>query len=111
VPSRLGARTPVTLQVGLLLCRGEPGPFLRIDADRNDVELLADVEVEHLQRAGHSVEHLGAEHRALVIHHRQQHRAFAEVIPELDVLAVLVDARQIERHLLADPLIDADLAE
>ena len=57
--------------------------FPRVDADRDDVELLADVEVQHLQRAGDAVEHLRAEHRALVIDQREQHRPLAEVVAEL----------------------------
>ena len=37
-------RALVAIEVGLLLLRGEPRRLLRIDADRDDVELAADVE-------------------------------------------------------------------
>ena len=99
----------VALEVRLLLGCRQPRAFPRVDADRDDVELLADVEVQHLQRAGDAVEHLRAEHRALVIHQREQHRPLAEVVAELDVPPGLVDERQIERHLFVEPLIDPDL--
>ena len=68
----------------------------------------ADVEVQHAERADQAVEHLRAEHRALVIHEREHHRPLAEVLAEPHLAAGFVGERQIERHLLIQMLIDAD---
>ena len=46
----------------------------RIDADGDDVELLADVELQLRQRAGRPLEHHAAEHRAAVVHEVEEHR-------------------------------------
>ena len=61
--------------------------------------------------AGHAVEHLRAQHRALVVREGEHHRARAEELAELHVLAVFVAEHQVERQLLPDLLIDPDLAE
>ena len=63
------------------------------------------------RRAGHAVEHLRAEHRALVVGERQHDRACAEVVAQTNVRAAVVDERQVERQLLTDLLVDADLLE
>ena len=72
---------------------------------------LPGVERQRLQRAGHAVQHLRAQHRALVVGEREHDRARAEELAELHVLAVLVAEHQVERQLLPDLLVDPDLAE
>ena len=67
--------------------------------------------VEHAERADQPVEHLRAQHRALVIHQREDHRALAEELAEPHLAAGLVGEREIERDLLVQLLIDTDLAQ
>ena len=99
----------VAIEIRLLLLRREPRSFFRIDADRHHVVLTSRVERQHPQRAHQAVEHLRAEHRALVIHEREDDRPFAEVVAEAHVAARFIREREIERHLLMQPLIDPDL--
>ena len=101
---------PVVGQVARLLVGGEPEVVFRVDADDDHVEVLAGVERQRLQRAGHAVEHLRAQHRALVVGEGEHHRARAEELAELHVVAVFVAEHQVERQLLPDLLVDADLA-
>ena len=111
VPAAGGLRPAVLRDVGLLLVRGEAEVVLRVDAHDHDVEVLARVERQRLQRPRQAVQDLRAEHRALVIREGEHHGARAEELAELHVAAVLVPERQVERQLLPDFLVDADLAE
>ena len=85
-----GAGAVVPLQVGRLLRRRQLRRLLRIEAHGDDVELLADAELQHAQRARQAVQHLRAEHRALVVHERQDHRPLAEELAEPHVTAGFV---------------------
>ena len=58
----------------------------------------------------HAVEHLRAEHRALVVHEREQTGRLPKYSPSLTSLARLVDERQVERDLLVELLVDPDVA-
>ena len=89
VPAVRRRRPPVVRHVGRLLVGGEAEVVFRVDADDDDVEVLAGVERQGLQRAGHAVQDLRAEHRALVIREREHHGTGAEVLPELHVAAGL----------------------
>ena len=83
----------------------------RVEAHHDDVELAAGLEVHHRERADQPVEHLRAEHRALVVRERDHDRPLAEVVAEPHLLAGLVDERQIQRQLPIEVLIDVNLAE
>ena len=111
MPAVLGVRALVALQVRRLLRRRELRGLLRIEAHGDDVELLANAEFEHAERARQAVQHLRAEHRALVIHEREDHRPLAEEVAEPHVAAGFILEWQFERHLRVQLLVEADLGQ
>ncbi len=111
VPSFSGAVAAVPPHVVRLLRAGELRRIARIEAHRDDVEVLPDRKVQRAQRARQPVEHLGAEHRALEVVQRQDHRPAAEVVAELHGAAGLVLERQVQRNLRVQLLIEADFLQ
>ena len=63
------------------------------------------------RRARQAVQHLRAEHRALVVHERQDDRPLAEELAEPHVTSRFVLERQIERQLRVELLIEPDLGQ
>src|SRR5205085_2843509 len=111
MPSRRSAGAFVALQVVCLLCGRKRGRLTRIEADGDDLEIAAWFERQHGERTGQAVEHLRAEHRAVVVHEREDDRSSAEIIGEVYGSAVRVDKRQVQRNRLVQSLIESDLAE
>src|SRR5262245_19178849 len=111
VPARLGPGSLVAPQVGRLLGGGQLRRLLRLEAHRDDLELLAHVEAQHRERAGEAVERERAQHRALVVHQRQHHRPLAEVVAEPHAAAGLVLQRDVERDLVRQLLLERDLVQ
>src|SRR5690349_13082276 len=99
----------IAAQIHLLHLRGVGGSLARIDADGNDVVVFSQIEAHDADRAGQSVEHFAAQHRASVIDERDNDRSLAEELAQADVFPRLVAEVKIERKLLVQMLIDADL--
>src|SRR5260370_41851439 len=70
VPACGSLRTAVALQVKGLLLRRLLRRLAGIDADDDDIEVLARRELHHLERAGKTVQPFGAEHGAAVVDKR-----------------------------------------
>ena len=84
----------------------------RIEADQHDLEVATGVERRHPHRARDGVQHLRAEHGAIVINERQDHGAFLiEEATEQDIFAVFVFACEVQRYLFAEMLVNADLGQ
>ena len=111
VPRAGRAFVRVGPDIGLLLGLRERGAFLRIDAHRDNVEVLAGLQHDRPQTTHEPVERQRAEHRALVVVERQDDGFRAKVIPELDVAAGLVLERQVEGHGGPELLVDPDFLE
>src|SRR5215831_7245402 len=112
VPALFSARPPVARQVTLLVggcaLRGVAG----IEADRDHVEVAADIEAHNpVERADQMVLNFRAQHRTLVINQRQDHRFRSEVLAKLYRLCALIGKDQIQRDLLVQPLLDPDLIQ
>src|SRR4029079_6959270 len=75
--------------VGLLRAR-QLRRIPRIETHGDDVELLADREIQRAERARQPVQDLGAQHRALEVVQGQDHRTVPEEVAELDRSAGLV---------------------
>ena len=104
------AHRPVIQVRALLRVRGL-GRVARVEADQDDVELLAGRERQHLERRRDAVQHLRAQHRALVVHERQHDRPLPEVIAERHVAARLVLEPHVERQSIAQPLFERHVLE
>jgi hypothetical protein len=111
MPAGRGARASVALEVFLLLGGGDRGRFLRVEADRDDVELIADVELHHLHGAAESGEGFAAEHGAVVVDQVQDQRLRSEVVAESDGVAGVVDKGEICGNLSVEMLLNADVLE
>src|SRR5947207_1138853 len=111
MPARLRARAVVTLYIRLLLCRCQLRRFAWIETYSHDFILIADVEGHLPERREHSIQDLRAEHRTRVIDQRQDHGPFAEELAQLHFPALLVFENRVERNLLVQFLIDADVLQ
>src|SRR5579864_44137 len=111
VPAGRGAGTTVALEVVLLLGGGDGGCFLRIEADRDDIEFVAEVELHHFHGAGQAGENLTAQHGAVVVNQVQDQRLPAEVICEFDGASGFVDEGEIGWNLGVEMLLDADVLQ
>src|ERR1700694_3156274 len=111
MPPLRGTRPAVLRQVRLLLGRRVRRTVPRVEAHRDDLELLARVEGESAQRGKQAVQHLRAEHRAVVVRERENHGPAAEVLAEPDGPALLVLENQVERNLRGKPLLDPDVLQ
>ena len=111
MPSGLGALTLVALDVCRLLAPRQLRRLARIEAHRDDVELLADREVQHADGAHQSVEDLRAQHRALVVGQHQNHRTTAEVVAQRDLASLLVVELQRQRQRLVQLLVETDVLQ
>ena len=109
MPAGRGAGTAVALEIVLLLGGGDLGRLLRIEADGDDFEFVADVELHHLHGAGQAGEGFSAEHGAVVVDEVEDQRLLAEVIAEFDGAAGVVDESEIGRNLGVEMLLDADV--
>ena len=67
IPQATRAGTAVLADVQFFAGGGNLGRITRIEADGNDVELIADVECQIAQAVRHTVQDQRAEHRAAVI--------------------------------------------
>jgi hypothetical protein len=71
-----------------------------IEADKHHVVLATWVERKHAQAADHALLKLRAQHRAAVIHERQQHRLLMmQKTFQCDAFPVLVSERYRDRQL------------
>src|SRR5271170_5632516 len=95
------------LRAGCVLRR-----LIRIEACRHHLVLLARREFQHTQSACLADQLFPAKHGAGVIHQVQDHwTTGVKVIAQLYLLARLVYELQIERDLLIESLIDADIRQ
>ena len=87
MPALLGAGALVALQDFGLLFGGGFGSVFGVEAHGDDVEFLADVELQHAQGAFEAGQFFAAEHRAGEVDEIQDQRLLAEVIAEADLAA------------------------
>src|SRR5579859_1724814 len=110
MPAICGAGATVHSGVKRLLGFGQDRLFGRVNADGEDVEILADRERNLLEAAIKAVKHLGAQHRAAVIDERENHGlASDEILAQLNGLAMLVTKGEAERNGLIQLLVNADV--
>jgi len=94
-----------------LLLRGQLGRLAGIDADNDDLEILAGVHLHHLQCAGQAVHLLRAEHGAVVIDQREDGGVFAEVVAQPHRVAMVVYKLGVQRQRAVQMLLHADLLQ
>ena len=111
VPRRRGARLFVARDVTGFLRRGGRRRVARIEADGDDLEILAGLEREHVERAREPVDDERAEHRAVVVREHQHDRPRPEVVAERHGTAGFVPEGGVERDLQVQVLVEADLAQ
>ncbi len=71
-----------------------------IKAHENHFIVAARIERKHPQRTNHALFQLGAQHRASVVHKRQQHRfLLVEILSQLNALPGFIRKRSVQRHL------------
>src|SRR5215207_9130159 len=68
----------VSLEIVRLFLRRQSRSLPGVEAHGDDVEFATRLEIHHAERGDEPVQHLRAEHRALVIHESKDHRTFSE---------------------------------
>ncbi len=111
MPGGRGAWLLVARDIPGFLRRGGRRRVARIEADGDDLEILAGLEREHIERARQAVDDQRAQHRAVVVREHHHDGSLAEVIAERHRLARLVPERRVERHRFVEVLIEPDLAQ
>src|SRR5262245_53923714 len=96
MPARFSARPLVALHLFRLLGRGLLWCFARVEPDEYHLEICAGVERQHAKRARHRIEYLRAEHRAGVVHKRENDRLATEVVVEMYGASLFVFERCVE---------------
>src|SRR5580704_13136083 len=87
------------------------GRFARIEADEYDFVIRARIERKHLQRTDDALLDLIAEHRAAVVHERQQHWLAVEIIAERNVFPRFVLEAQRQRNLSIERRVKSHVAQ
>src|SRR5580698_3014240 len=100
MPALFGARALVALQDLGFLLGGGIGRISGIEAYGDDVELVADVELQDAQGALKAVELFTAKHGAGEVDEVEDERLLAEVIAEADGAAGLIGEREVGGNLL-----------
>jgi hypothetical protein len=91
VPALIGVSAAVALDDVPLFCGGHFRGFARVEAHREDVKILAEIESQRLHRTDQPLQKFAAQHRTLVITKVQNDGApVAEVVGEFDRVAEFV---------------------
>src|SRR5439155_22247063 len=106
MPAGRRSRPSVAFEIELLFRGSQRRSLARIDADNDDIELIAGAELQVLQALDKPVEHERAEHRAFVVTEHEHDRLAPEVIAELRPRACLIAEGLIKRKLLTELLLE-----
>src|SRR5262245_11302578 len=109
LPARFRAGPVIPGQIFRLLRRRQLGPFTRVETHGQIDELLAGRHRQPLHSAEQAVQNLRAEARAVVIDQRQNDRLVFEILRQLHRSSVLISEFQIERNLIVQKLVYADV--
>src|SRR5262249_32761750 len=109
MPACFSSRTSVHLQELRLFGGREFGSFPRIEANGKHVELLADIELQNLQRLGQPLQYFTAQHRALKINQIKDQRPLAKIICQTNRLSCLIAELKIRRNLLVEMLLEPNI--
>src|SRR5207244_12228469 len=90
-------------------CGSERRRCARVATNAYHFILIARPKRQHTKRLSHAIEHLRAEHRAIVIDEREDDRTFAKILPQFHLLAALVAKYKIERQLVVQFLVETDV--
>src|SRR5882762_5415180 len=111
MPSPLGAGAVVAPQKLLFLLRRQLGSVFGIEANGDDFEFLAYIELQHAQSAFQAGELFAAQHRAAVVDEVEDQRLLAEVIAQLHLAAQIVGKYEVRWNLLVQVLLNADILQ
>ncbi len=111
VPALGAALAAVLAHDRAFLRRRHLGRLARVEADGEDVELGSDAHAQRAQAAHEAVRRHPAEHRAVEVDEGEDDGLLPEVVAQVDGLARLVAEREVERHQVADLLVEADVLQ
>ena len=106
---RLGAA--ISFEVGILFRKRQGGSFARVDAEKDDFEIVARCALAVLERFDQPICNEAAQHRAAVIAGHEEDGLAMKILVERDGLSGFVDERQTERELLIELLLETNLRE
>src|SRR5579864_6001875 len=109
MPALFRAGTLVTAEELGFLFGGSLGRVMRVEADGDDVEFFAHVELHHAQRILESAEHLSTKHGAGKVDQVEDDGLLAEVVAEADGAAEAVGEGQVRGNRLIQILPHTDI--
>ncbi len=77
----------------------------------DDLEVACGLERQHVQAADHRAQHTAAEHGAVVVDEGHHDRSGPEVLAEAHHPSPFIPELHVERHLMIQILVEADLAQ
>ena len=101
----------VSLQDSGFVRRRDRRRLAGIEADRHDLEVACGLERQHVQAADHRAQHTAAEHGAVVVNEGHHDGLDSEVLGEAHDPSPLIPELHVERHLMIQILVEADLAQ
>ena len=106
MPALFGCRPAIALErLVFLRCR-QRRSIARIKAHRDHGKIIAEIERYRAQGPDQTVDQQRAKIFTAIIDEVEHHRPRAEVVAEANRLAALIDKAQIQRRLLAEPLLE-----
>src|SRR5580698_5502040 len=83
--------------------------FFGIEAHREDIELVPNIELQHSQRAFQSAEDFSAQHGTLVVNQTQDERPPAKLGSQANRFASLVSENKVRRNWIVQVLFNANI--
>src|SRR5438105_1227657 len=106
---RLGAA--ISFEVGILFRKRQGGSFARIDAEKDDFEIVARRALDVLEGFHQPICNEPAQHWAAIIARHKDHRFAMKILVERDGLSGFIDEWETERELLIELLLETNLRE
>ena len=109
MPARGRVRAAIDAHIHFLFRGGQAWCVFRVETDGQHLELFSHVKLQGLERFEQTVFDHGAEHRAIEIDQRKNDGLRAEIIRKTDRPPDFVAKYQVERDLVAEILVNADI--
>ncbi len=101
----------VSPEQGRLVRRRDRRSLPGIEADHDNLEVPCGLQRQHVQAADHRVQHPAAQHRTVVVSEGHHDRLDSEVLAETHDLSLFIPELDVERHLMIQVLVEANLAQ
>src|SRR5678816_1024452 len=85
------------VHIDFLLSTGQRWSFSRIEADCNDVIFLSNLKRQDSKGCDHTIQHLSAEHRTIVVDKRNHYWLFMKELAQRNWISIFVFELEVHR--------------